>query len=122
MRMKLDENLPQSLKLPLASLGHDVCSTADEGLLGQSDEAVAAAAKSESRIVVTLDVRFADIRRHPPGDHPGIILLRPRTRGRNVATQFALRFFAQTAAMDFGGCIVVVDPTRARVRRPGSAK
>ncbi|HAX98991.1 MAG TPA: hypothetical protein DCY12_08945 [Candidatus Atribacteria bacterium] len=77
MKLKLDENISRHLKATLVNLGHDAITTADENLLGQSDLAVAKAAKGEKRILLTLDIEFADIRKYPPGSHSGIILFRP---------------------------------------------
>ena len=63
MKLKLDENLSRHLKPTLASLGHDVMTAADEGLLSQPDTVVAKAADGESRILLTLDIEFADLRK-----------------------------------------------------------
>jgi predicted nuclease of predicted toxin-antitoxin system len=80
MKLKLDENLSRHLKPTLSAHHHDVMTAADEGLLSQPDPVVAAAAKSEGRMLFTLDVEF--------GDEP------------------------------FAGCVVVVEPTRIRIRHP----
>jgi predicted nuclease of predicted toxin-antitoxin system len=40
MKIKLDENLPLGLAAALKSLGHNVHTTADEGLAGKSDAEV----------------------------------------------------------------------------------
>ncbi len=81
MKLKLDENLSRHLKPALVSLQHDVVTVIDEDLLSQPDPIVAAAAKSEGRILLTLDLEFADLRKYPPGSHPGIILCQPRSFG-----------------------------------------
>ena len=81
MRLKPDENLSIRLKDPLVSLGFDVCTVFDEGLCGASDISVAQAATEEERILLTLDVEFADLRKHSPGTHPGVVLFRPRSSG-----------------------------------------
>ena len=81
MKLKLDENLSRHLKQGLASLQHDVVTVIDENLLSQPDPVVAAAANSEGRILLTLDLEFVDLRKYPPGSHPGIILFRPRSFG-----------------------------------------
>jgi len=73
MKLKLDENLSRHLKPVLASLGHDVLTAADESLLSRPDTEIAAAAFNEERILLTLDIEFADLRKYPPGTHPGII-------------------------------------------------
>lgn len=82
MRIKRDENLSRHLKMSLATIGHDVETVADEGLLSQPDFAKAAAAKAENRVIFTLDSDFADVRRFPPGEHPGVVLFRPRRSDR----------------------------------------
>jgi predicted nuclease of predicted toxin-antitoxin system len=77
MKLKLDENLSRHLKPVLTALGHDVLTTADENLLSRPDTEVARTAINEKRMLLTLDVAFADLRQYPPGSHSGIILFRP---------------------------------------------
>jgi predicted nuclease of predicted toxin-antitoxin system len=50
MRIKLDENLPESLVASLAALGHDVDNVRLEGVSGQSDPAVWSAAQDGIRL------------------------------------------------------------------------
>jgi predicted nuclease of predicted toxin-antitoxin system len=61
MKLKLDENLPRDLKPMLQGFDHDVVRAADEQLLSQPDTAVAAAARSEERMLLTLEVEFGDL-------------------------------------------------------------
>lgn len=75
MNIKLDENLSRRLKERLLPLGHSVSTVSEEGLLGKVDVEVGAVAKGENRMVFTLDLDFADLRKFPPGSHPGIIFL-----------------------------------------------
>jgi predicted nuclease of predicted toxin-antitoxin system len=118
VRLKLDENLSRHLKQVFAGLGHDVKTAAEENLLSQPDTAVALAAKTESRLLLTLDVEFGDLRKHPPGNHPGIVLFRPRTFGPLTVNEFIREFVAGADLRNFEGCVVVVEPSRVRVRRP----
>jgi predicted nuclease of predicted toxin-antitoxin system len=74
VRLKLDENLSRHLREVLFNLQHDVTTAAEEGLLSQPDNAVAAAAKDGSRMLLTLDIEFGDLRKYPPGTHPGVVL------------------------------------------------
>ena len=92
MRIKLDENLPRRLKGTLASLQHDVVRVEDEHLLAQPDTVVAADARKENRVLFTLDVEFGDLRKHPPGSHPGVILFRPRGLGALSVSRFVEEF------------------------------
>lgn len=118
MRIKLDENLPRRLKGTLASLQHDVVRVEDELLLAQPDTVVAAAARKENRVLFTLDVEFGDLRKHPPGSHPGVILFRPRGLGALSVSRFVEEFVRETDLQALARCVVVVDRTRVRVRRP----
>ena len=118
MRLKLDEKLSQELKGVLSSLGYDVSTAADEGLLSRPDAVVAGAARAENRVLPTLEVEFANLTKHPPGTHPGIILFRPRTLGPLAVNEFIRDFLARTDVPPLAGCVVVVDPTRTRVRWP----
>lgn len=118
MKLKLDENLSRYLKQTLSALQHDVITVADENLLSQPDTVVGAAANGEGRILLTLDLEFADLRKYPPGSHPGIILFRPRSFGPLAVNRFVEDFVRDTDLVLVTGCVVVVDPGRVRVRRP----
>ncbi|MGH9432693.1 MAG: DUF5615 family PIN-like protein [Terriglobia bacterium] len=120
MRLKLDENLPRSLKEKLRALEHDVRTVEDENLLSRPDTVVAGAAREEGRILLTLDVEFGDLRKYPPGNHPGIILFRPRSFGLMTVQRFVEEFARQTDLQVLTKCVVVVDPNRIRVRHPPS--
>jgi predicted nuclease of predicted toxin-antitoxin system len=120
MRLKLDENLSRHLKPTLAALQHDVTTAADEQLLGKNDLEMAAAATREGRILLTLDLEFADLRKHPPGEHPGVLLFRPVTYGPLAVNRFIETYIKGADLPSLAGCLVVVEPSRVRVRRPAS--
>lgn len=102
----------------LSSLGHDVATAAEEGLLSRPDTEVAAAAKNEGRLLLTLDLEFGDLRKYPPGAHPGVILFRPRSYGPLTVNRFVEEFIRTSDLGLLSGCVAVVDPDRVRVRRP----
>jgi len=52
MRFKLDENIPASLAVDLAALGHDVDTAVDEGLGGNEDDDVWAATQAAARVLI----------------------------------------------------------------------
>ena len=118
MKLKLDENLSRRLKHALAALHHDVLTVADQGLLSKSDIVVAETAGNEGMMLLTLDLEFGDLRKYPPGHHPGIILFRPRSFGPLAVNRFVEEFMRDTDLELLAGCVVVVDPSRVRVRRP----
>ncbi|MCU0726757.1 MAG: DUF5615 family PIN-like protein [Planctomycetes bacterium] len=118
MKLKLDENLSHYLRPALEKGGHAVATVLEEGLRGRPDPEVGRAARDEGRMLLTLDLEFADLRKYAPGTHPGIILFRPRTMGPRFVNRLILEFVRDNDLADFVGCVVVVDPTRIRVRRP----
>lgn len=118
MKLKLDENLSRHLKPILEEQNFDVLTVSDEGLLSQDDTTIGRAAKTEGRMLFTLDIEFGDLRKYPPGMHPGIILFRPRSFGPLAVNRFVQEFAKEADLEQFVGCVVVVDPSRVRVRRP----
>ncbi|MFH1481438.1 MAG: DUF5615 family PIN-like protein [Pseudomonadota bacterium] len=102
----------------MENLNHDVLTVSDQGLLMQNDTTIGKAAKSELRMLLTLDLEFGDLRKYPPGGHPGIILFRPRSFGPHAVNRFVEGFVRDTDLDQFAGCVVVVDPSKVRVRRP----
>jgi len=118
VKIKLDENLSRHLKSRLNGLSHEISTTDDEGLLSKPDTLVASVCKSEGKMLLTLDREFGDLRKYPPGTHPGIILFRLSRNGLLTASQFVERFVRETDLKNFVGCNVVVDDNKVRVRRP----
>jgi predicted nuclease of predicted toxin-antitoxin system len=121
MKLKLDENLSRHLKGILEKYKYDVSTAAEEGLLSKPDTLVAEAAGREGRILLTLDVEFADLRKYPPGQHPGVVLFRPKSFGPLSVNQFIERFFQTTDLNRLAGCVIVVDPQKVRIRRPSTS-
>lgn len=118
MKLKLDENLSRHLKPLLMELQHDVMTAADENLLSRPDTEVARAAFREGRMLLTLDIEFADLRKYPPGSHPGVILFRPLSMSPLSVNKFIADFILSANLPKLAGCVAVVDPVHVRVRSP----
>lgn len=71
-------------------------------------------------MLFTLDLEFADLRKYPPGDHPGVVLFRPKSMGPLVVNMVVSGFARETDLSKLRGCVAVVDPHGVRVRRPDS--
>lgn len=112
MKFKLDENLPVGLDLAV-----DFDTVVDEGLAGESDEAVWDAAQAEGRILVTQDLDFSDLRKFAPGSHYGIVLLRLTNPSRRALAHRLSELFSTQPRESWVGCFVVVTDTKIRVRR-----
>jgi predicted nuclease of predicted toxin-antitoxin system len=118
VKLKLDENLSRHLKPVLLLLGHDTETADDEGMLSRPDTEVGRAAREAGRILLTLDLEFGDLRKYPPGGHPGIVLFRPRDFGPLSVNRFVERFVRDTNLEELAGCLAIVEPFRVRIRRP----
>jgi predicted nuclease of predicted toxin-antitoxin system len=66
----------------LTDAGFSADTVVQEHLQGADDSAVADICQKESRILLTLDLDFADIRSYPPHDFPGLVVLRPRRQDK----------------------------------------
>lgn len=93
MKLKLDENLPQSLAEALDDLGHDVDTVRDEGLVRRDDKTVWRAAQDTGRFFITQDMDFSNVNDFRPGSHPGIMVVRLRTPGRLALTRWVTHAF-----------------------------
>lgn len=116
--VKLDENLGRTHVTLLQQSGYTADRVYDEGLSGAADEVVWQRVCTEERFFVTLDLDFSDVRRFPPGTHPGILLLRPHSRSRDAVTRVLSRVLQEYALEDLQGCLVVADEQHSRIRRP----
>ncbi|MDB9538322.1 DUF5615 family PIN-like protein [Anabaenopsis arnoldii] len=118
MLVKLDENMAQSHVDFLHKSGYSADRVTDEGLSGAKDEVVWQQVCAEERFFITLDLDFSDVRRFPPGTHPGILLLRSRNRSRQAVLEILTRVVNEQSLVALKGCLVVADEIQTRIRRP----
>ena len=78
MKVKLDENLDARLAPLFTEAGHEVSTVLQENLSGCTDEEVFRAAVDEERLLVTLDLDFANPFRFPPENTSGVLIIRVR--------------------------------------------
>ena len=79
-QFKLDENLPADAAHLFSAAGHDVETVLSEELGGEPGRKVIDIARAEDRILVTIDLDFADTREYPPKEYPGIWVLRSQSQ------------------------------------------
>ena len=118
MRFKLDENLDGRLAALLTERGHEADSVVAEGLGGATDEQLFRKCAEVRRVLVTLDLDFADPLRFPPAGGPGIMVLRPQ---RNSIALIRKTLSAALPALErdrIEGALWIVEPGRVRVHRP----
>ena len=118
MKLKLDENLPESLATELADIGQDVDTVRQEGLAGHSDPDVWSAAQAAGRFLVTQDLDFSDVRKFRPSTHHGLLLIRLPEAGRLALTHRLIEVFRREDVESWKRCFVVLSGHKLRVLRP----
>lgn len=116
MRIKLDENVPVDLAVLLAAAGHDVMTVYDENLQGAPDDRLVDECQHESRVLMTLDMGFADIRTYPPGSNAGIVVLRPPQQDRKSLLNLVERLVPLLESTTPSRSLWIVAEDRVRIR------
>ena len=120
MRFLVDANLPRSTVALLQRLGHEVEFARDIGLAAAPDGDIAARAKTTAAALLTRDLDFANIRRYPPEDYAGIVVLRlpddATARAIGAAVERFVREDAFLAALK--GRVAIIEVDRVRFRPP----
>ena len=118
--VKVDEDLPRSLAALIADRGYAVATVLDQGWGGVPDDELMSKIVAEGRLLVTADKGFADIRRYPPGSHPGILLLRPDRESAVEYRSLLAAVLTDHALDQLSGTVAVASSGGVRVRRPAS--
>lgn len=116
MRFKVDENLPVEVADLLRDAGHDADTVSDEGLGGAADPDLGTLVRHEGRVLITLDVGFADIRSYPPGDYEGLVVLRLRRQDKVHVLRVCARLLQPLAGQPLNGRLWIVEDDSIRVR------
>jgi len=116
LKFKIDENLPSECAALLRDGGHSADTVADEGLVGADDSVLAGRARIEERVLMTLDLDFANVQAYPPAEHSGIIVLRLKRQDKRTVLALMSRIIsALTQRIPFGE-LWIVEPDRIRFR------
>lgn len=116
MRFKTDENLPQELAQLLRDAGWDCLSAQEQRLGGATDARIAQVCREEGRILLTLDVGFANIQAYPPSDHPGFIVFRLLRQDTTHVLNVAARLTRALRVDPFERQLWIVEEDRIRRR------
>jgi len=116
MRFKLDENMPIEVAELLNSNGHNASTVLDEQINGAIDAKIALICQTEDRILITLDLDFADIRAYPPRSYPGLVVLRLKQTNRRYVIEFAPRLLKLLDKEPIQHRLWIIDEDRLRIR------
>ena len=115
-KFKVDENLPSEAAELLAGAGHDAVTVRDQHMVGQPDANVATVCQQEDRVVVTLDLDFANIRTYPPADYVGIIVFRLTLLDKFHVLSILQRLLPVLEREPLVGKLWIVNESSVRVR------
>jgi predicted nuclease of predicted toxin-antitoxin system len=124
MRFLIDANLPRAAILVCQEFGHQVEFARDIGLAAASDAQIAERARESGAALLTRDLDFADVRRYPPDQYPGIVVLRlPDTTVALEIAHVLERFLMEPGFLEpLAGRLAIVEMDRVRFRPPLSAR
>lgn len=115
MRFKIDENLPIEVAEMLLNEGHDALTVLDQQMCGDTDDQIAAVCQRERRIIVLLDLDFANIRAYPPRDFSGLIVLRLKKQDKVHALEVFKRLLRTLSSEQLEKRLWIVDENRIRI-------
>jgi len=118
VRIKVDEDLPEDVTTLLRSGSYDATSIREQGMGGWKDPKIWAKIQTERRFLITADKGFADIRSHPPGEHEGVLLLRPDEDGLRPLIELVEQVLSSIDLSTLAHCVAVATPRGLRVRQP----
>ena len=116
MKFKLDEHLPVEAADRLRKVGFDAATVLEQALGGCPDKDLAEICKREGRALVTLDLDFANILAYPPGNYPGIIVLRLDRQDRTEVIRALERLIPILGHESLAGHQWIVDERQVRIR------
>ena len=116
MKFKVDENLPVEVVELMRQAGHDAKTVLKQHMSGAADFDIALVCQREGRILVTLDLDFADIRAYPPAQYPGFIVLRLRKQDKPHVLEILNRMLLVFPDEPLEQHLWIVEETQIRIR------
>ncbi len=116
MLFKIDENLPVEVAQLLVAAGHDALTVHDQKMNGASDHDLAVICRKESRILISFDNDFADIRAYPPAKYPGLIIFRLKRQDKLHVLKIFSSILLLLGNEQIDQRLWIVDEDRIRIR------
>jgi predicted nuclease of predicted toxin-antitoxin system len=117
LKFKIDENLPQEVCALLQEASYDALSVLDQALGGADDPQVFQVCQKEQRVLVTLDVDFANIQAYPPQSTAGIIVLRLTRQDKPYVLNMIQNLLPILEQETPARTLWIVEEERIRIRR-----
>jgi len=116
LKFKIDENLPAEFASLLREASMAAESASEERLSGASDETLMERCRSEGRMLVTLDLEFANVQAYPPKSHPGVVVIRSKLQDKVTLLGILKRLIPELKRISPAGELWVVEADRIRIR------
>lgn len=118
MRILIDEDLPRAVLLSLRAAGIEAIRVVDEGLRGQPDAEIFAAAITRGLTLLTADLGFGNRARLTRLPHPGVIIARfPNDTPAEVIARLITSALIELTDDEVRGGLTLIEPGRVRLRR-----
>ncbi len=116
MKFKIDENLPAECALIFRQAGFEAATAAEQDLSGADDSVLFERCRAERRVLVTLDMDFANVRAYPPGSHSGIVVVRSNSQDKPTLISILKRVLPVLTRRSPEHQLWIVEPDRIRYR------
>ncbi len=120
MRFLIDADLPRATSVLLASYGQGAADVRDLGMGRAKDPDIARYARQENMCLLSADWGFSDIRRFPPEQYHGIVVLGlpPDATGNETLSVLRVLLERPDIVERLPGRLAVVEKARIRLRPP----
>lgn len=116
MKLLLDQGLPRGAAGQLRELGTDAVHTGEIGYATAEDAAIVECARSDNRIVVTLDADFHNLLALSGASGPSVIRIRIEGLKADAVTRLLQKILAEWTEELETGALLTVQPGRIRLR------
>jgi predicted nuclease of predicted toxin-antitoxin system len=116
LKFKIDENLPAECALIFREAGFEAATVADQRLSGTDDSILFECCRAENRVLVTLDLDFANVRAYPPGSHSGIVVFRSKSQDKPTLISLSKRILPLLIRRSPERQLWIVESDRIRYR------
>lgn len=118
MSVLLDHCVPRKYFRLLQSWGYAVTLLSEHVSPDAADIDVITLAQTLDAILLTVDLDFANVLTYPPGDYAGIVVMRYEASNEDLLSATLQQALADLYRDPLRGVLVIIEPTRYRMRRP----